>query len=232
MSNMKSLVVGVSVTPEVGLEVAQIDFATQTVLKYGIRKLEYDNVRREIADLDLFKEALQDLFMELAIAQGSTVVINIPTVTFKVNDYPAALEDGQISNALEEDVADHPILKNTEPAISAVKLPNSSMQFNKIAYVAAQKQMLIEMALIIKDLGYKLYAIDTSVNSVLNALMYKQRVDVSEDVNWVLLTVDNTHCRILSMNGKDYVDSYEEKISIDVINFMYFDFNIFFNSLC
>ena len=214
MSNMKSLVVGVSVTPEVGLEVAQIDFATQTVLKYGIRKLEYDNVRREIADLDLFKEALQDLFMELAIAQGSTVVINIPTVTFKVNDYPAALEDGQISNALEEDVADHPILKNTEPAISAVKLPNSSMQFNKIAYVAAQKQMLIEMALIIKDLGYKLYAIDTSVNSVLNALMYKQRVDVSEDVNWVLLTVDNTHCRILSMNGKDYVDCIEEKISI------------------
>ena len=214
MSNMKSLVVGVSVTPEVGLEVAQINFATQTVLKYGIRKLEYDNARREIADLDLFKEALQDLFMELAIAQGSTVVINIPTVTFKVNDYPAALEDGQISNALEEDIADHPILKNTEPAISAVKLPNSSMQFNKIAYVAAQKQMLIEMALIIKDLGYKLYAIDTSVNSVLNALMYKQRVDVSEDVNWVLLTVDNTHCRILSMNGKDYVDSYEEKISI------------------
>ena len=214
MSNMKSLVVGVSVTPEVGLEVAQIDFATQTVLKYGIRKLEYDNARREIADLDLFKEALQDLFMELAIAPGSTVVINIPTVTFKVNDYPAALEDGQISNALEEDIADHPILKNTEPAISAVKLPNSSMQFNKIAYVAAQKQMLIEMALIIKDLGYKLYAIDTSVNSVLNALMYKQRVDVSEDVNWVLLTVDNTHCRILSMNGKDYVDSYEEKISI------------------
>ena len=214
MSNMKSLVVGVSVTPEVGLEVAQIDFATQTVLKYGIRKLEYDNARREIADLDLFKEALQDLFMELAIAPGSTVVINIPTVTFKVNDYPAALEDGQISNALEEDVAEHPILKNTEPAISAVKLPNSSMQFNKIAYVAVQKQMLIEMALIIKDLGYKLYAIDTSVNSVLNALMYKQRVDVSEDVNWVLLTVDNTHCRILSMNGKDYVDSYEEKISI------------------
>ena len=35
----KSSIVGVSVTPEVGLEVAQIDFATQTVLKYGIRQL-------------------------------------------------------------------------------------------------------------------------------------------------------------------------------------------------
>ena len=63
----KSSIVGVSVTPEVGLEVAQIDFATQTVLKYGIRQLEYDASRREIADLDLFKEALQDAKEEITI---------------------------------------------------------------------------------------------------------------------------------------------------------------------
>lgn len=79
----KSSIVGVSVTPEVGLEVAQIDFATQTVLKYGIRQLEYDASRREIADLDLFKEALQDLFFELQIPKGTEVVLNIPTVAFK-----------------------------------------------------------------------------------------------------------------------------------------------------
>ena len=57
----KKMIVGVSVTPEVGLEVAQIDFASQTVLKYGVRQLEYDSSTRQIADLDLFKEALQDL---------------------------------------------------------------------------------------------------------------------------------------------------------------------------
>ena len=103
----KSSIVGVSVTPEVGLEVAQIDFATQTVLKYGIRQLEYDASRREIADLDLFKEALQDLFFELQIPKGTEVVLNIPTVAFKTNDYPAALDEAQISNAIEEELADH-----------------------------------------------------------------------------------------------------------------------------
>ena len=61
----KSVIVGVSVTPEVGLEVAQIDFESQTVLKYGVRPLEYDINRREIADRDIFKETLQDLFVEL-----------------------------------------------------------------------------------------------------------------------------------------------------------------------
>jgi len=203
----------VSVTPEVGLEVAQIDFATQTVLKYGIRQLEYDASRREIADLDLFKEALQDLFFELQIPKGTEVVLNIPTVAFKTNDYPAALDEAQISNAIEEELADHYIFKTVEPAVSAVRLPNASMQFYKIAYTAAQKQMLIEIALGIKDMGYKLVGIDTSVNSVLNALMYKQRVDVSID-SWVLLIVDSYCCTIITMNGKNYVDTYEERISI------------------
>lgn len=209
----KSSIVGVSVTPEVGLEVAQIDFATQTVLKYGIRQLEYDASRREIADLDLFKEALQDLFFELQIPKGTEVVLNIPTVAFKTNDYPAALDEAQISNAIEEELADHYIFKTVEPAVSAVRLPNASMQFYKIAYTAAQKQMLIEIALGIKDMGYKLVGIDTSVNSVLNALMYKQRVDVSID-SWVLLIVDSYCCTIITMNGKNYVDTYEVRISI------------------
>ena len=209
----KSSIVGVSVTPEVGLEVAQIDFATQTVLKYGIRQLEYDASRREIADLDLFKEALQDLFFELQIPKGTEVVLNIPTVAFKTNDYPAALDEAQISNAIEEELADHYIFKTVEPAVSAVRLPNASMQFYKIAYTAAQKQMLIEIALGIKDMGYKLVGIDTSVNSVLNALMYKQRVHVSID-SWVLLIVDSYCCTIITMNGKNYVDTYEERISI------------------
>lgn len=38
----KSVIIGVSVTPETGLEVAQIDFSSGTVLKYGVRQIEYD----------------------------------------------------------------------------------------------------------------------------------------------------------------------------------------------
>lgn len=210
----KSVIVGVSITPEVGLEVAQVDFATQTVLKYGVRKLEYNSVRQEISDLDLFKDALEDLLQELAIPVGTHIVLNIPAAAFCVKDYPAALSDMEISNALEDSLAEHAIFKDIEPAISAVKIPSASIQFNKFAYTVAQKQMLIEIALTIKSLGYKLYAIDTSVNSTLNALMYKQRIDVNDDINWLLLIVENSFCRVLSMNGRDYIDSSEERISI------------------
>lgn len=210
----KSSIVGVSVTPEIGLEVAQVDFASQTVLKYGTRQLEYDAARREIADMDLFKEALQDLLLDMQIPKGTEIVLNFPSVIFKTVDYPAAMDEGQITNAIEEDLVEHFIFKTTEPALSAIKLPNSSMQFHKIAYTAVQKSMLIETAMCIKDLGYKLYAVDTSVNSDLNALMYKQRVDTSRDISWVLMIVDNMTCRIMTMNGRNYVDAYEERISI------------------
>ena len=210
----KSVVIGVSVTPEIGLEVAQIDFATRTVLKYANRPLEYDINRRDIADLDIFKETLKDIMDELAIPKGASVVLNLPTVVFKVNDYPAALDEAQVSNAIEDELGEYPFFQNTDPCSSATVLPNSTIQFNKIAYTAAQRATIVEVVMAIKDLGYKTLAIDTSVNSTLNALMLKERVNIEGDTSWVLLLVENNCCRILPMNGRNYVDAFEERISI------------------
>ena len=210
----KSVVIGVSVTPEIGLEVAQIDFATRTVLKYANKPLEYDINRRDIADLDIFKETLKDIMDELAIPKGASIVLNLPTVVFKVNDYPAALDEAQVSNAIEEELSEHPFFQNTDPCSSATVLPNSTIQFNKVAYTAAQRATIVEVVMAIKDLGYKTLAIDTSVNSTLNALMLKERVNIEGDVSWVLLLVENNCCRIIPMNGRNYVDAFEERISI------------------
>ena len=210
----KNIVVGVSVSVEKGLEVAQIDFLSRRVLKYGNRALTYDNNRKEIADLDIFKDTLGDLLFELDIPKGSDIVLNFPAVTFKVTDYPAALGEEQVQSAIEEDLLEHPVLKESECSISAVRLPNSTMQFHKVAYTALQKTMLIEIAMQIKELGYNLSAIDTSIGSTLNSLIYNERVDVTTDAPWLLLIVENTCCRILSMIGNSYIDAFEERISI------------------
>lgn len=213
----KNVVVGVSVSPELGLEVAQVDFATRTVLKYACRKLEYDNMRKEIADRDVFKQDLGDMLEELQIPKGSEVVINLPPVVFKVTDYPASLAGPQIQSAIEEELLNHSIFQDADPCISAVGLPNSTIQFTKVAYTVAQKAMLEELVYQIKELGYKLLAVDTSVNSTLNALIYNDRVDVAPDAMWVLLLVENNYCRIVSMHGRNYVDYFEERISIGAV---------------
>ena len=213
MAFKKSLVVGVSITPEAGLEVAQIDYATGTIIKYGRKSVDYNIIKREIADLDLFKDTLQDLLEEMAIPKGTELVLNMPPSVFKVVDYPAAMDDIQIENAIEEELYDNPYLKDYEPAYS-YKITSSSLQFNKVAYNAIQKSTLIELVLYIKEMGYKIKTIDTSTNSILNSLIYLDRVNTDAETNWVLLTIDNGCCRVLSMQGKSYIDSFEEKISI------------------
>ncbi len=210
----KNIIVGVAVTPELGLEAALIDFDARKVLKYGTRTLAYDNNRKVIADLDIFKESLQDVLQELDIPKGADIVLSIPTVFFNVNDYPAALSTEQIGLSIETDLMEKPLFSNEEPCISAVKLPNSTMQFSKFAYVAAQKTTLIEIAMQIYELGYNLVSIDTSINSSLNALIYNERVNASPQASWLLLVVENSCCRIIPMSGKNYVDYFEEKISI------------------
>lgn len=209
----KSVVVGVSVSPEAGLEVAQVDYATGTVLKYGRKAVDYNIVRREISDLDLFKESLQDLLEEMAIPKGTELVLNMPTVAFKVTDYPAALEKLQMENAIEEELYDNVYLKNSEPCYSYA-IVSSSLQFNKVVYTGLQKPTIIELVMFLKEIGYKIKTIDTSVNSVFRSLVYLDRVNTEPDTNWVLLTIENSCCRILSMQGRTYLDEFEEKISI------------------
>lgn len=213
VSFKKRTVIGVSVSPEMGLEIAQIDYSTGTVLKYGRKSVEYSLSQCAIADLDLFKETLQDLLEEMNIEKGSELVLNMPAVAFKIADYPSALEKIQVESAIEEELYENSYLKNYEPCYDYAVV-NASLQFNKYAYTALQKAPMIELVMSIRDMGYKISAIDTSVNSVLRSLIYLDRVNTEPDTNWVLLTIENSCCRILSMQGKDYIDAFEEKISI------------------
>ena len=210
----KNITVGVSVSSERGLEVAQIDFATKTMLKYASRQLSFDNNRKEISDLDIFKETLQDVFNELQIPKGAEIVLSVPPAVFKVTDYPASLTESQIDSVIEEDLLEHYLFKEVEPAFAATKLPNSTIQFNKVVSAASPKIMLIEIALQIKEMGYSLIGIEPNINATLNSLVYNDRVNTNPDFNWVLLLVENSSCRIIPMQSRNYVESFEERISI------------------
>ena len=216
MLNFKNkMVVGVSITPELGLEVAQIDFATKNVIKYGCKPLPYDKNRRTLVDLDIFKETLSELLFEQGIPKGTNIVLNLPTVVFNIVDYPASLEKEQIESVIEEDLLTNPFYEDSEPALAVTLLPNSTMQTSKYAYMSAHKITLIEIVLQIRELGYNVVGIDTSVNSTLNAMVYNESLaGITPETSWVLLFVENNCCRVLMMQGTNYVEFYEEKISI------------------
>ena len=118
----KSSAVGVSLTPERGLEVAQIDFATGTVLKYAVTPVDYYNVnQREIADLDRFKEALADLLQQLEISKGTELVMSFPAADFRVTEYPQSWEEVQLSNAVEDELTENFLFKDKDPGFDIVE---------------------------------------------------------------------------------------------------------------
>ena len=212
----KKNIVGVSVTPGVGIEVAEIDYSRRVLLNYISKPFNFGNKLQGDFDLDIFKETLYDALVDLGVPQGAEIVLNLPATYFGIKDWPASMDKVQLLGNIEDDIMEVPIFKDgmDEPAFAYSILPNSTIQFNKVAYTAVPKSLLIEIALQIKDLKYKLVAVDTSVNSTLNALIYTGRVDVSPNISWVMLIVENDCCRVISMQGNNYVDCVEENISI------------------
>ena len=155
--------VGVSISPEKGLEVAQIDYATRQIVKYGRVPMDYNVVRRDIADFDLLKEKLNDLLHDLDIPTGTELSISLPTVSFNVVDYPAHFDAFQIESAIEESLYENPYFKDYEPCF-AYSLVGASLQSNKYVYTAAQRTSIVELAMVVKDLGYKVKAINATIN--------------------------------------------------------------------
>ena len=202
----KKVQVGIAISAENGLEVAQIDYAARKVIKYGQRPLTYDFVRNVIADMDIFKNNLQELFAELQIPVGAEVYLTLPTSVMHVNDYPATLNINQVQSLIETEIEDENVFTDDNFNISASTMPVSTIQFNKIAYVVAQKSMLIEIAIQIKELGYSLKNIDVSTNSILNSLIFNGRVDISQDSMWTLVIVYSNRLNIVAMQGKVYMD--------------------------
>ena len=58
-----------SVTPGVGLEMCQIDVTTspKSVKAYAVRELAYNETSKDIADYEVFKNAVSDMYDELKI---------------------------------------------------------------------------------------------------------------------------------------------------------------------
>lgn len=214
--NLKKTVVGVSVTPNIGIEVALVDYDRRILLGYVAKPFVFDPTLQRNFDLDIFKETLYDALVEIGAPVGSEVVLNLPASVFAVRDWPASIDKTQLSGNVEDDIFDSPAFKDNadDPAYSYCILPNSTIQFNKVVFTAVPKSLILEIALQIKDLKYKLVAIDTSVNSALNALIYAGRVDASPNVSWVMVMVDNNVCRVILMQGRTYVNCVEENISI------------------
>ena len=88
-------VVGLSLTPGIGLEGVILDKDKSQVVAYGKRDVRYNFSLREIQDIAEFKLELTSLIKELAVQPKTSVYFVLPNILFDFMEYPSDIgEDG------------------------------------------------------------------------------------------------------------------------------------------
>ncbi len=210
-------IVYLSVSPGVGLELIQLDVSTKTVKNYSYRPLEYNESLREIANIEEFRTAVEELFSELKINLKSNVVLNLPMVLFGSTDLPLLLADDAVTEALTSEVEQSYIFKRYEPVVSWCDASNTqSGDSRKLFYSAIQKNSIDEIKNVLTELGINLVGVEMSLTSLLKSLAFTGLAEeqMKDNVSWNLMLINPNGYAICSMVGKNIVEYYEEPLAI------------------
>lgn len=211
------ITIGVSVSPNIGLEMIEVDKSSGIVTRYGCKPLSYNSSTREIADYDEFRSALEMLFEELEIPKRSNIALSLPNVHFGLIYLPVLLTDEAITNAIISEVEQSYIFKRHEPEISWVDMPTATTTDNRpIVYTAIQKQAVEQILDICSEIGCTLTCVENSYTSLFRALNYVDiaKEQTKENISWNLMTIMQNNYSIISMNGKKVLDYYEEPLAL------------------
>lgn len=214
--------IGISVSPNVGVEMMQIDAAQHKIMKYAHRPLAYNSSTREIEDYNEFKVAVRDLFNELKISpQNANVVLNMPNVTFGHTFLPTVLDDEGVNGALTSKVEESYLFKKNTPVVSWVEVKeNNSTEKRYILYSAIQEGVVDAIKAIFNEIGATLIAIENTYSSLMKTLEY---TELTKDFalssgSWNILLVSQNSYVVFSMLGYSIIEYFEEPLAIKSFN--------------
>lgn len=214
--------VGVSVSPNVGLEMIQIDSATHKIMKYARRDLPYNPSTREIEDYAEFKQTVSDLFNELKILpQNAKVILNMPSVCFGHDFLPTVLDDEGVTTALTSKVEEDYLFKKNTPVVSWVDVKeNNSSEKRYVLYAAMQEEVVNIFQQIFTDLGVTLIAIENTYSSIIKTLEYTQITKdfAASSSGWNLLLVSQNSYAVFSLLKNSIIEYFEEPLAIKSFN--------------
>ena len=214
--------IGVSVSPNVGIEMMVVDASQHKIMKYAHRPLAYNSSTREIEDYNEFKIALKDLFNELRIQpQNANVVLNLPNVAFGHTFLPTVLDDEGVNGALTSKVEEGYLFKKNTPIVSWVEVKeNNSSEKRYILYSAIQENVVDAVKQIFDELGATLIAIENTYSSLMKTLEY---TELTKDFalssgSWNILLVTQNSYVVFSMLGYSVIEYFEEPLAIKSFN--------------
>lgn len=210
-------IIGVAVTPNVGLEVAEIDKKTSRIIKYGHKSLAYNMNAREIENYDEFKAGLVDLYNKLQIDSKSDVYIVLPNVHFGFLSFPPIMIDEAIDSALLSKAEESYIFRRVEPKTAWVDVNFKNRTDSRyLAYSSFQINAVDRLVEKVEDIGGKVVGIETSYSALLRAIHYSGIYSdvIEQNKNWNVLLINPNSYAVFSLVGENLVDYTEVPLAL------------------
>lgn len=215
----KKQVVGLAVTPNLGLEVCVYDKNSGEVVKYGQRFLEYNIASREIQDMGAFMSSVTDLFSELDISkENSNVFLVLPNVHFGFRSFDDEdIDDETITSTISADTAESYIFKQEEPIFAYHDMNEKTGTSSKyIAYSSLQRRVVDSIQDACMDLGINLAGVESAITAIPRGVGVTEacKVMVDNNINWDILVINPNNYAIFQMSGSRMLDYVEIPFAI------------------
>ena len=215
----KKQIVGLAVTPNIGLEAIVFDKDSNNVVKYGQKFIEYNIASREIQDYNSLRSAIGDLFNELEIQKEKVnVYLVLPNVHFGFRSIEdPSIDSDAIESMILSDASESYLFKQSEPQSAFVDLNARTGANSKyIAHSSIQRKVVEEIQDACMDIGVNIVGIEGSTSAIPRGIALTGLVDdvVQENQNWDILLVNPNNYAIFQMSGSRILDYIEVPFAI------------------
>lgn len=215
----KKQIVGLAVTPNIGLEALVFDKDSNNVVKYGQKFIEYNIASREIQDYNSLRSAIGDLFNELEIQkEKANVYLVLPNVHFGFRSIEdPSIDSDAIESMILSDASESYLFKQSEPQSAFVDLNARTGANSKyIAHSSIQRKVVEEIQDACMDIGVDIVGIEGSTSAIPRGIALTGLVDdvVQENQNWDILLVNPNNYAIFQMSGSRILDYIEVPFAI------------------
>ena len=216
-SGSQKQVVGVTLTPGIGLEAVILDKSKTTIVSYGRKKVEYNFSTREIQDYVQFKTAIVELMDEMKIPPKTPAYIVLRNVYFDFLEIPPMISNPEIKTAVLSKAEEFYIFKRDEPVSGWCEVinPEGGSQ-KKIAYTSFQKSAVDEIKEIISDIGLQIMSIESAYSATLRGLHLTGFLNdiIIEEAPWTAMVINTNSYTLFQLEGKNLLDYTEVPLAI------------------
>lgn len=216
-SGNQKQIVGISLTPGIGLEAAILNKATMTVVNYGVKKVDYNFSNREIQNYTQFKTAFAELMDEMRVPAKSAVYFVLPNVYFDFIELPSTTPEADLKNVFLSKAEEFYLFKKEEPVSGWQEVANIGDEGQKRwAYTSIQKSVVDQIKEITADLGLQLVGIESDYSATLRGMQVAGLIDdvIFENSPWTVMLINANSYVLFQMDGKTLVTCSEVPLAV------------------